>query len=619
MSDIAERFRPTLGPDWPAPLPKMLDAALAQEAHHPESLIGRILEQWAVNEAVSEELRADLDADSLAFVLSNRHGGQWGKTHFGPWGSGTTESGEVVTAPARARLTADTVAKWRERTKQVDHHVAVARYSDAAWDLAPLVGLKRDRADAVRAIDSYIGLCERSRSELHIESSLNRAATLAASIGDQQRAANVRTSLLALCRLEESEARERLRFLACDLYLLAGSSNAKDEDKATVLAWMEEGLATCVKQSDPFDGERYFERLDLHYRRAGDSEARKRVGLAFGGLLESWASKGNGMLAMHNYKRAHEVYQAAGLRDESLAVRARVQEATARSQDEMACFSTTVEIPADKMDAFVRGIVDGTWPEVLTRFVGEFLHRRAEFERQLQTWLDGSAIYGLMSQTIITASGDSIQLQSPQEDRESHVILKSAEVLRFAELFMCRVLDELWLVHGASPENVLSILIESPLIADDRYAILKRALKGYWLRDYVSFITLAVPQVEHGIRLLFRHAAKHATTTSRDSKRWRTLTLNQILDGDALRELLGEDVVLYLRVVLTHDLGMNMRNLVCHGLVGDRWFNRGHADRMMHVLLLLAMLARLKPTASASSTGGETSDGSSDPPTPEDS
>lgn len=595
MSDIAQRFRPRLGPDWPAPLPKMLDAAQEQEAHHPESLIGRILQQWAMDEEVGEELRAELDADSLAFVLSDRHGGEWGKTHFGPWGSGTTESGEVFTAPSRERLTADAVMRWRERAEQVDHHIARARYSDAAWDLAPSVGVKRDRADAIRAIDSYIGQCEKSRSELHIESSLNRAAALAASIGDQQRADNVRTSLLELCRIEDSEGCERLRFLACDLYVLEKASDATEDEKANVIGWMEAGLTASVDRGDPFDGERYFERLDLHYRKAGDTDARKRVGRAFGGLLESWAAKGNGMLAMHNYKRAHEVYQATGLRDEALAVRARVQDATARSKDEMARFSTTVEVPVEKMAEFVRGIVSGDWPQVLIRFVAEFLHRRAEFEKQLQSWLDGSTMYGLMGQTVITASGDSVQLQSPQEDREAHVILKGTEVLRFAELFMCRVLDELWRVHEASPEKLLSVLIESPLIADDRYAILKRALKAYWLRDYTTFITLAVPQVEHGLRLLFRHAAECATTTTRDSKRWRTLTLNQILEGEALQGLLGEDVLLYLRVVLTHDLGMNMRNLVCHGLVGDAWFSRGHADRMMHVLLLLAMLVRPKP------------------------
>lgn len=106
MSDIAERFRQKLGPDWPAPLPKILDAAVEQEAHHPESLVGRILEQWAADEGVDEDLRRELASDALAFTLSDHHGREWGETHFGHWGSGTTGSGEIVTAPARECLTA---------------------------------------------------------------------------------------------------------------------------------------------------------------------------------------------------------------------------------------------------------------------------------------------------------------------------------------------------------------------------------------------------------------------------------------------------------------------------------------------------------------------------------
>lgn len=612
MGDIAERFRPKLGADWPSPLSAMLNAAVEQNAHHPENVVGRILESWAAEKELDDELRQELDADSLAMVLSDRHGGEWGDFYFGPWGSGTTKSGEVVTAPARDRLTAEMIAKWRQRAEDLDNHIARARYSDAAWDLAPLVGLKRDRNDAIRAIDSYIGQCARSRSELHLKNNLRRAVALAATIGDAQRGENARTSLLELCRLTESDACERLRFLACDLFLLDRNSDASDQEKSTILQWMEDGLQECVAQGDPFEGERYAERLDPYYRRIGDVESQKRIARTFGGLLESWAAKGDGMLAMHNYKRAHEVYQSAGLRDEAIAVRIRVQEATARTQDEMARFSTTVKISTEEMDEYVRGIVDLKWPEVLTRFVGEFLHGRADFERQLETWLKAATMYGLMGQTIITASGDSVYIASPKDDRESHTILKGAEVLAFDELFMARVLDDLCVGHNVNPEKLLALFVDSPLFIDDRYVILKRALNAYFLHDHVTFTTLVVPQVEHALRLLFRHAAAHATTTTRDSKRWRSLTLNQILDSDALKNLLGEDIVLYLRVVLTHDLGINARNLVCHGLVGDAWFTRGHADRMLHVLLLLTMLIRLKePGAESSDARSEETTGAS--------
>jgi hypothetical protein len=611
MGDISDRFRPKLGPDWPKPLPAMLDAALGDDAHDPEHLIGRILQSWSSEETLDGDLQAALRADALALNLSDHHGGEWGATYFGPWGSMRTESGEVVTAPPRESLNAEAVAQWRERAEAIEHHVARARFSDAAWDLAGLVGQDRRREDALLAIDSYIGQCAESRSELHQERCLSRAHALARAIGDATRSANVRTSLMELCRLTEGEACQRLRFLACDLYLLDKKSDANDEERTTIVSWMEDGLAQCVDQGDPFDGERYAERLDLYYRRPESAEERKRVARSFGGLLEEWASKGDGMLAMHNYKKAHEVYQAAGLSAEAKAVRTKVQTATARSQDEMAKFSTSVEISQEDMNAFVESIAGQEWPEALRQLVGQFLHRRAEFEKQLDAWLEGSTMYGLMPLSVVTESGDSVDLKSPGEDRESHVILKGTEVLRFSEMFMARTLDELFVRHEVTPEKLLTLTDESPLIGDDRRPMIKRALRAFMLRDYVAFIHLAMPQVEHAIRLLFRHAAQNATTTSRDSKRWRTLTLNQILENDAMAKLLGEDIVLYLRVVLTHDLGLNMRNLVCHGLVPQAWFSRGRADRLFHVILLLSLLIRKGqgPEADPDAADSEGNDG----------
>jgi len=278
------------------------------------------------------------------------------------------------------------------------------------------------------------------------------------------------------------------------------------------------------------------------------------------------------------------------------AVRALVKDATARSQDEMVKFSTKVEIPREKMDALVESIVKHEWPEAISRFVGEFLHRRAEFEKRLDLWLEESTMYGLMPLTVITDSGDSVDLKSPQEDRESHVILKGAEVLHFAEMFMRLVLDDLMVRHDVTPATLVELTDESPLFLDSRRSIVKRAASAYCMRDYITFLHLAVPEVECAIRMLYQHATQKATTTSRDSKRWRTLTLNKILDSDALEELLGEDIVLYLRVVLTHDLGMNMRNLVCHGLVSQSWCTRGRADRLLHVILLLTQLVRSRAT-----------------------
>ena len=66
-------------------------------------------------------------------------------------------------------------------------------------------------------------------------------------------------------------------------------------------------------------------------------------------------------------------------------------------------------------------------------------------------------------------------------------------------------------------------------------------------------------------------------------------TLNDILEKESvIRECLGEDVVMYLRVFLCDPRGLNVRNNVAHGLMEAEQFNRSISDRLLHIVLLLA-------------------------------
>ncbi|MBS3788831.1 DUF4209 domain-containing protein [Candidatus Bipolaricaulota bacterium] len=53
----------------------------------------------------------------------------------------------------------------------------------------------------------------------------------------------------------------------------------------------------------------------------------------------------------------------------------------------------------------------------------------------------------------------------------------------------------------------------------------------------------------------------------------------------------GEDMVLYLKMLLTDPRGLNLRNKVCHGLGNTaNLCNYQVADRIVHVLLCLSLI-----------------------------
>ena len=112
--------------------------------------------------------------------------------------------------------------------------------------------------------------------------------------------------------------------------------------------------------------------------------------------------------------------------------------------------------------------------------------------------------------------------------------------------------------------------------------------KAYLGGDHVTAIHLLVPQIEHALRLLLRHLGK-STSTTRDEETWRQMTLNVVLQQPELVKVLGPDLSFYMRVLLSEDLGWNVRDAVCHGLWEDRRFGRAVVDRLLHVIVALSM------------------------------
>lgn len=69
-------------------------------------------------------------------------------------------------------------------------------------------------------------------------------------------------------------------------------------------------------------------------------------------------------------------------------------------------------------------------------------------------------------------------------------------------------------------------------------------------------------------------------------------TLDDLLREEAVTQSLGENVVHYFHVLFTDQRGWNIRNDVCHGITPVIAFSTQMTDRILHALLVLALLRR---------------------------
>lgn len=577
MANIATVFRPKLDAGWPNILPQMLTAACDDREHDPELEIGMAIGSWLREDSLDPKIKEILVPDAIAFSLSCDRRKDGSKAKYFSYGD-------------RTAFTPELIALWRDRAKQVDHHIAKARFSDASWELAPNANCKRDIGDALSAIDNYIGQCTNARSAIHCERCLRRAHFLAKSLSDGPRDDNVRTSIMALCAGTQNGLRDTFVCMAFDLYVATRDAKLSTDDKMRIIHWLEESLNRHVTAGDAFTAERFASRLIAHYR-GGDAAEHRRVAMALGAAFEHLAQLGSGMLALRHLTHAHKIYQDASLNNEVKRIRPLIDVADGQSKDEMSAISATFEITLEEMKSFVDSIVRDDCNSSIRRFLAAFLHRQPHFERQLDQWMQRSVLMNFMSVTIMTDSGERFELQPPTEDRESHLALKSAEVFNLNAIFMEQVLEALWSRFDITPETLVEMTDTSPLFSANRHGLCQRAFTAYCLGDYATFIHMAVPQIEQAIRLMYSLQTSRSAASTRDSNTWLSKTLNTILEDDEFIEAMSDkDILPYLSYVLVNPLSWNVRNLVCHGLVGDDWFHRRKADRLLHVMILLARL-----------------------------
>ena len=130
----------------------------------------------------------------------------------------------------------------------------------------------------------------------------------------------------------------------------------------------------------------------------------------------------------------------------------------------------------------------------------------------------------------------------------------------------------------------------SGLIAANRQGVIEKGAQFYLDGDGVTACHLLMPQIEHAIcsLALKMNAPALRRIPTRDG--YMVQLMDKLFDLKEIKDVLGDDVVFYLRTLLTEQRGLNLRNDLCHGLMNPLYFNINKADRIIHVLLLLGGL-----------------------------
>ncbi len=136
-------------------------------------------------------------------------------------------------------------------------------------------------------------------------------------------------------------------------------------------------------------------------------------------------------------------------------------------------------------------------------------------------------------------------------------------------------------------DRIMNFITKSPILTPRRASIIEKGIYAYIEYDYISAMSILIPQIEYMVRSFY--AQNGYTVTSNDYVGTMSDALGTLLNNDEIK-ILDWDVTRYLRTILTNRTGWNLRNLYCHGI--DDSFSIIQADRVFHILLLMAVLSQ---------------------------
>lgn len=546
-------------------------------------------------------LNAWPDVVAFSLVEESENSGPW-YTYYGALSSGTKADGSICYGPDVRELTPDVIEHWEARATSLEHPVLRARYADLVWVFSRPVSKKRVDPEFARiAIDSYLdSVAHDMRPDQHDNIiALKRAARLAALINDVSRTTQARQSLLVAF---DKAVAEKTWWWAVSDELLENRKLVLSEDDLERLRSGWETLfagytATDGNGFDPHQAESVGERLIGYYRKAGAIPDIERVAKGVADAFVHISRAGSAMQAMAWLETAIEYMSVAGDMEEVKTLRLEREQAIRNSRNEMQSFTTTMEIKKEEMDEFLAIVVDkDRWQQALFNIAVEFTEPKEQLWISLQREAKVAPLTAMFSSSVLADDHQAAIVGSTEDDKEGNLIRRANTGQQLGRLFLARALDETVDVHRLSPEEIASFVFQSGLFED--FPLMREGIRAWMNADYIKALFTLVPLIESGFRTLAKKLGEVTTKAKRGTPGWEVSSnLGDFLAMESVQEAMGPDIILQIKSIFADARGINLRNLVAHGLASSSYANWHVCDRIIHTLLVLGVYEGVRDCA----------------------
>lgn len=305
--------------------------------------------------------------------------------------------------------------------------------------------------------------------------------------------------------------------------------------------------------------------------------------------------------AVLQYQRMREALplspeRRAELEEREAVLKGQIRQMYRQGRQEMTAFAVPVEIPAEELEQMVDEILS---PETLVECLqaiateGALLpNLAAAIEDAKETLADNSLMSILPKRTM----RDDITISEARTDQERLTNEIERNLLLWIEINSGVVLPALFRRlrerKGLTAETLSDYLAATGLFEEGNLAVLRVGLDRFFADDPVSAIHILVPQFEDVLRSLIEKSGGGIITPRSRQAGWEFETFGAFLRQETVKQALPPGMLEYIRLVMTEQVGWNLRNHVAHGLIRLQDCSQSTVLTVMHLLLLLTLFQK---------------------------
>jgi hypothetical protein len=520
--------------------------------------------------------------------------------YFGPHWTHADQQGTPYYTPAKEDITPEAVLYWEQRYKVVTNALMRMRYAALVWDFKRRICNANYDADLYRTyVDSMLEVADKDLCSHPVVTALVLERLFSIAKSNLDDLAKTKT---ALCAFEKRHAKDSsIRCWACQFLLMYDNKKCFTKDEIDALVASHEARLQRLQQPNA-NGKIDVWTLDAQanlladfYNRSQQHNEVRRVLKEAEQAHKLSFDPGNPLQRMGILEQLHHKYVHYGLHEDANALLTEIQEAGAMASQTLQKHGYEYTIPKEVFEQadVLFGTKAASDEERWRNFVFQFIPSKDDAEKTLAEVAKQAPLYYMTGTNLMDYKGRPMSvIGSYDQDPEGNLVMHITQHLNFGTTFLDIAIRKMREVGLMTTDRIMSDIIEPcPLYEGYSYTVIRQALDFLFGDMPVVACHLLVPQIEAAIRNLVENAGISVIKQQKHvEKGFQLITLDDLLRKEPVEQVFNSDGAMYLRLVLTDQRSLNIRNDLCHGILPPDNFHSGVAARLLHVLVMIGMV-----------------------------